>query len=388
MGHVDLRAQRLQARGVQVQAARADGVAAGDGDVGLAAAGDQRAEHADRGAQRADQVVVGAVADAAPGRRSRRRRRPASSVDVAAEPAQQLGHDRHVEDVRHVGQPGAARRRAARRPSASARCSWRPTTRTSPRRLAPPTTRNRSPPATVATARCRGPSRRSRRVARLAHGQPHAHLHPHRRRRHDATSATSAGRSKTDPRLVAYADVDEANAADRRRASPPATCREDVAAAAAPGPERPVRRRRRPVHPARSEPTSTRRCGSSRAWVDELEADCDRYNERVEKLRSFILPGGTPGRGLPARRPHGRPAGRAQRLGRDRGLRRPAGHRQGRRRGQPADGDVPQPALGPAVHPGPGRQPRAAAGTSCGSRAAAGSSSPSGPRRTSRVARR
>ena len=30
-------------------------------------------------------------------------------------------------------------------------------------------------------------------------------------------------------------------------------------------------------------------------WVDELEADCDRYLERLEKLRSFILPGGTPG---------------------------------------------------------------------------------------------
>jgi cob(I)alamin adenosyltransferase len=30
-------------------------------------------------------------------------------------------------------------------------------------------------------------------------------------------------------------------------------------------------------------------------WIDELEADCDRYLERVEKLRSFILPGGTPG---------------------------------------------------------------------------------------------
>jgi cob(I)alamin adenosyltransferase len=31
------------------------------------------------------------------------------------------------------------------------------------------------------------------------------------------------------------------------------------------------------------------------AWVDELEADCDRYLERVEKLRTFILPGGTVG---------------------------------------------------------------------------------------------
>ena len=31
------------------------------------------------------------------------------------------------------------------------------------------------------------------------------------------------------------------------------------------------------------------------AWIDELEADCDRYLGEVEKLRSFILPGGTPG---------------------------------------------------------------------------------------------
>jgi cob(I)alamin adenosyltransferase len=30
-------------------------------------------------------------------------------------------------------------------------------------------------------------------------------------------------------------------------------------------------------------------------WVDDLEADCDRYLERIEPLRSFILPGGTVG---------------------------------------------------------------------------------------------
>jgi cob(I)alamin adenosyltransferase len=29
-------------------------------------------------------------------------------------------------------------------------------------------------------------------------------------------------------------------------------------------------------------------------YVDALEAACDRYNEPLEKLRSFILPGGTP----------------------------------------------------------------------------------------------
>ena len=30
-------------------------------------------------------------------------------------------------------------------------------------------------------------------------------------------------------------------------------------------------------------------------WVAELEADCDRFLERLEKLRSFILPGGSAG---------------------------------------------------------------------------------------------
>ncbi|MFM9366734.1 cob(I)yrinic acid a,c-diamide adenosyltransferase [Streptomyces sp. Da 82-17] len=34
------------------------------------------------------------------------------------------------------------------------------------------------------------------------------------------------------------------------------------------------------------------------AYVDKLEADCDAFNEQLEKLRSFILPGGTPGAAL------------------------------------------------------------------------------------------
>ena len=62
-------------------------------------------------------------------------------------------------------------------------------------------------------------------------------------------------------------------------------------------------------------------------WVAELEADCDRYLERLEKLRSFILPGGTAGAGAPARGPHGGTPGRAVGLGRHRGPR----HRARRR---------------------------------------------------------
>src|SRR3712207_4670206 len=34
------------------------------------------------------------------------------------------------------------------------------------------------------------------------------------------------------------------------------------------------------------------------SYVDKLEADCDRFLEGLEKLRSFILPGGTPGAAL------------------------------------------------------------------------------------------
>ncbi|UWE70758.1 cob(I)yrinic acid a,c-diamide adenosyltransferase [Corynebacterium diphtheriae bv. mitis] len=31
------------------------------------------------------------------------------------------------------------------------------------------------------------------------------------------------------------------------------------------------------------------------SYIDALEADCDRFNEQLEALNSFILPGGTPG---------------------------------------------------------------------------------------------
>jgi cob(I)alamin adenosyltransferase len=33
-------------------------------------------------------------------------------------------------------------------------------------------------------------------------------------------------------------------------------------------------------------------------YIDKLESDCDHFNEQLEKLRSFILPGGTAGAAL------------------------------------------------------------------------------------------
>ena len=102
--------------------------------------------------------------------------------------------------------------------------------------------------------------------------------------------------SKTDPRLVAYADVDEANAAigvalalgelpDDVRALLLRIQNElfdvgaDLCTPVVADPEHP---------PLRVEPE----------YVDRLEHACDTYNEALPNLRSFVLPGGTPGTAL------------------------------------------------------------------------------------------
>lgn len=98
--------------------------------------------------------------------------------------------------------------------------------------------------------------------------------------------------TKTDPRLLAYADVDEANAhlgvalatggldADVAKVLTHVQndlfdVGADLCTPVVPDPEYP---------PLRIE----------QDYVDRLEAWCDHYNEPLEKLRSFILNGGTP----------------------------------------------------------------------------------------------
>jgi cob(I)alamin adenosyltransferase len=102
--------------------------------------------------------------------------------------------------------------------------------------------------------------------------------------------------SKTDPRLVAYADVDEANSAVgvaialgdlpedvvtllQRVQNDLFDVGADLSTPVVPDPKYP---------PLRVLPEYTAR----------LEQACDHYNERLEKLNSFILPGGTPGAAL------------------------------------------------------------------------------------------
>ena len=102
--------------------------------------------------------------------------------------------------------------------------------------------------------------------------------------------------SKTDPRLVAYADVDEANSAIGVALSlgnlPPAIAALltrvqnelfDVGADLC-----------NPVTP--DSPGSALRVTGD--YVTALEQACDEHNEGLETLRSFILPGGSPGAAL------------------------------------------------------------------------------------------
>lgn len=99
--------------------------------------------------------------------------------------------------------------------------------------------------------------------------------------------------SKNDPRLVAYADTDELNsvigvaiACGELGEEMTATLRRiqndlfDVGADLC----MPLRSTYE-WEPLRVKPE----------WIEELEADCDHYNEQLAALRSFILPGGTPG---------------------------------------------------------------------------------------------
>ncbi len=98
---------------------------------------------------------------------------------------------------------------------------------------------------------------------------------------------------KTDPRLQAYADCNEANAAigiaiaaggldDDVRTTLLRVQNElfDVGADLA-----------TPLQETYQYPPLR----VDQPWIDDLEADCDRYLEGLPKLRSFILPGGTAG---------------------------------------------------------------------------------------------
>jgi len=99
--------------------------------------------------------------------------------------------------------------------------------------------------------------------------------------------------SKTDPRLAAYADANEANAAIGV-AIAGGGLREDVRTTL-------LRVQNElfdvgadlcmPLQQAYDYPPLR----VQQPWIDDLESDCDRYLAELEPLRSFILPGGSLG---------------------------------------------------------------------------------------------
>ena len=96
---------------------------------------------------------------------------------------------------------------------------------------------------------------------------------------------------KNDPRLKAYADVDEANCTIGVVL---ATCevREDIATVLLSIQNDLFDVGADLCTPVKDDETGTLRVTA--AYIDRLEASCDHFNEGLEPLRSFVLPGGSP----------------------------------------------------------------------------------------------
>lgn len=99
--------------------------------------------------------------------------------------------------------------------------------------------------------------------------------------------------SKNDPRLIAYADTDEANAA-LGLAVTLGGLPADVQAC--------LQRVQNDLFDVGADLCNPLAATYEypplrvkQQWIDELERDCDTFNEDLPALRSFILPGGTPG---------------------------------------------------------------------------------------------
>lgn len=101
---------------------------------------------------------------------------------------------------------------------------------------------------------------------------------------------------KTDPRLIAYADVDEANSAIGVALSM-GSLPDDVAGLLVKIQNDLFDVGADLCTPVVAEPEHAP-LRIDDAYVTRLEAACDSFNEQLQPLRSFVLPGGTPGAAL------------------------------------------------------------------------------------------
>jgi cob(I)alamin adenosyltransferase len=115
----------------------------------------------------------------------------------------------------------------------------------------------------------------------------------------DGSTALADGTrtAKTDSRLVAYADVDEANCAIGAA----------ITLGALPSPMVALLARVQNelfdvgadlAFPVSADPPPYPPLRVTEDYVERLEAECDAFNEPLETLRSFVLPGGTAGAAL------------------------------------------------------------------------------------------
>ncbi|MBP6995417.1 MAG: cob(I)yrinic acid a,c-diamide adenosyltransferase [Phycicoccus sp.] len=98
---------------------------------------------------------------------------------------------------------------------------------------------------------------------------------------------------KTDPRLAAYADTNEANAAIGVAIAAGQLIDPIIAV---------LRRVQNDLFDVGADLATPLKATYEypplrvkQEWIDELEADCDTFNDELEPLRSFILPGGSAG---------------------------------------------------------------------------------------------
>jgi cob(I)alamin adenosyltransferase len=115
----------------------------------------------------------------------------------------------------------------------------------------------------------------------------------------DGSTALADGSrtAKTDSRLAAYADVDEANCAIGVALTVGALADDIVRVLAR------VQNELFDVgadlaNPVSAEPPPYPPLRITAEYIERLEGECDAFNAGLETLRSFILPGGTPGAAL------------------------------------------------------------------------------------------
>jgi cob(I)alamin adenosyltransferase len=112
----------------------------------------------------------------------------------------------------------------------------------------------------------------------------------------DGTTALADGSraAKTDSRLAAYADVDEANCAIGMAITfgklPP-----DIAGLLSRVQNELFDLGADLANPVSSEPPPYPPLRIEKEYITRLERECDAYNEDLPTLRSFLLPGGSPG---------------------------------------------------------------------------------------------